>query len=190
GGIAAIKLLAGPEAKRIDAMVLDLVMPDLDGLDVLARMREAGLTIPVIVQTTHGGIDNVVSSPARLVVKPANAERLQVSLRNALATKVLAGELQRLKRRHDGTLTIADVISRSPAMLPVLKAAAKAAASVRPVLIEGESGVGKKLIARAIHGSGARRTKPFVAVNCRARTWSSRLCSGTRKTFLQALLKS
>lgn len=65
GGIAAIKLLAGPEAKRIDAMVLDLVMPDLDGLDVLARMREAGLTIPVIVQTTHGGIDNVVSSPAR-----------------------------------------------------------------------------------------------------------------------------
>ena len=82
------------------------------------------------------------------VVKPANAERLQVSLRNALATKVLAGELQRLKRRHIGTLTIADVISRSPAMLPVLKAAAKAAASVRPVLIEGESGVGKELIAR------------------------------------------
>jgi DNA-binding NtrC family response regulator len=145
---------------------------DLDGLGVLARMREAGLVIPVIVQTAHGGIDNVVSAmragATDFVVKPASAERLQVSLRNALATKVLAGELQRLKRKHDGTLTVADVITRSPAMQPVLKAAEKAAASVIPVLIEGESGVGKDLIARAIHGSGARRAKSFVAVNCGA----------------------
>jgi DNA-binding NtrC family response regulator len=172
GGDAAVKLLVGPEAQDIDGVVLDLVMPDLDGLDVLARMRETGLNIPVIVQTAHGGIDNVVSAmragATDFVVKPASAERLQVSLRNALATKALAGELQRLKRKHDGTLTIADVITRSPAMQPVLKAAEKAATSVIPVLIEGESGVGKELIARAIHGSGARRTKPFVAVNCGA----------------------
>src|SRR5262245_50303627 len=172
GGDAAVRLLAGPEATRIDAMVLDLVMPDLDGLGVLARMREAGLNIPVIVQTAHGGIDNVISAmragATDFVVKPASAERLQVSLRNALATKVLAGELQRLKRKQNGTLTIADVITRSPAMQPVLKAAEKAAASVIPVLIEGESGVGKDLIARAIHGSGSRREKPFVAVNCGA----------------------
>src|SRR5262249_61830233 len=59
GAIAAIKLLAGPEAKRIDAMVLDLVMPDLDGLDVLARMSEGGLSIPGIIQTTHGGNEHV-----------------------------------------------------------------------------------------------------------------------------------
>jgi DNA-binding NtrC family response regulator len=102
------------------------------------------------------------------VVKPASAERLQVSLRNALTTKALAGELQRLRRKQDGTLTIADVVTRSPAMQPVLKAAEKAAASAIPVLIEGESGVGKELIARAIHGSGTRRAKPFVAVNCGA----------------------
>ena len=106
--------------------MLDLVMPDLDGLGVLARMREAGLDIPVIVQTAHGGIDNVVSAmragATDFVVKPAGAERLQVSLRNALATKALAGELQRLKRSRDGTLTIADVITRSPAMQPVLRA--------------------------------------------------------------------
>ena len=75
--------------------------------------------------------------------------------------------MQRLKRSRDGTLTIADVITRSPAMQPVL-AAEKAAASAIPVLIEGESGVGKELIARAIHGSGDRRAKPFVAVNCGA----------------------
>jgi DNA-binding NtrC family response regulator len=172
GGDDAVKLLVGPEAPRIDGMVLDLVMPDLDGLGVLARMREVGLNIPVIVQTGHGGIDNVVSAmragATDFVVKPASAERLQVSLHNALATKALAGELQRLKRRHDGTLTIADIITRSAAMRPVLKAAEKAAGSVIPVLIEGESGVGKELIARAIHGSGARRAKPFVTVNCGA----------------------
>ena len=172
GGDDAVKLLVGPKAQRIDGVVLDLVMPDLDGLGVLARMREAGLTIPVIVQTGHGGIDNVVSvmraGATDFVVKPASAERLQVSLHNALATKALAGELQRLKRRHDGTLTIADVITRSATMRPVLKAAEKAAGSVIPVLIEGECGVGKELIARAIHGSSARRAKPFVAVNCSA----------------------
>ena len=171
-GDAAVKLLTGPQAMRIDGMVLDLVMPDLDGLGVLARLREADLNIPVIVQTAHGGIDNVVSAmragATDFVVKPASAERLQVSLRNALATKALAGELQRLKRKHDGTLSIADVITRSAAMQPVLKAADKAAASAIPVLIEGESGVGKELMARAIHGSGPRRAKPFVAVNCGA----------------------
>jgi DNA-binding NtrC family response regulator len=172
GGDSAVTLLTGPDKPRIDGVVLDLVMPDLDGLGVLARMRDAGLTIPVIVQTAHGGIDNVVSAmragATDFVVKPASVERLQVSLRNALATKALAGELQRLKRRQDGTLTIADIVTRAAAMQPVLKAAEKAAASFIPVLIEGESGVGKELVARAIHGSGTRRAKPFVAVNCGA----------------------
>jgi len=171
-GDEAVALLMGPDASRTDAVILDLVMPDLDGLGVLARMRESGLNIPVIVQTAHGGIDNVVSAmragAADFVVKPASAERLQVSLRNALAAKALTGELQRLKRKHNGTLTIADVITRSAAMQPVLKAAEKAAASIIPVLIEGQSGVGKELVARAIHGSSTRRAKPFVAVNCGA----------------------
>jgi DNA-binding NtrC family response regulator len=172
GGDAAIGRLIEPDAPRIDAVVLDLVMPDLDGLGVLARMREIGLDIPVIVQTAHGGIDNVVSAmragATDFVVKPASPERLQVSLRNALATRRLAGELQRLKRSRDGILTMADVITRAPAMRNVLRAAEKAKASSIPVLVEGESGVGKELIARAIHGSSERQSKPFVAVNCGA----------------------
>ena len=172
GGDAAVGLLTGADGARIDVVVLDLVMPDLDGLGVLAKMREAGIGIPVIVQTAHGGIDNVVSAmragATDFVVKPASPERIEVSLRNALAARALAGELQRLKRRHEGTMTIGDVVTRSVAMQPVLKAAEKAAASAISVLIEGESGVGKELIARAIHGSGARRAKPFVAVNCGA----------------------
>src|SRR6266446_3884430 len=172
GGDAAAALLTGAERARIDAVVLDLVMPDLDGLGVLAKMRAAGLSIPVIVQTAHGGIDNVVSAmragATDFVVKPVGAERLQVSLRNALAASALQGELLRLKRSRTGTLTFKDIITKSPRMQAVLRTAQKAAASSIPVLVEGESGVGKELFARAIHGSGERRTKPFIAVNCGA----------------------
>ncbi len=172
GGDAALARLTNAGAPAVDGVVLDLMMPDLDGLGVLSRLREAGVAVPVIVQTAHGGIDNVVSvmraGAADFVVKPVSPERLQVSLHNALAARALVGEVQRLKRRQEGTLTIADVVTRSEAMRPVLRATEKAAASVIPVLIEGESGVGKELIARAIHGSGARRAKPFVAVNCGA----------------------
>jgi DNA-binding NtrC family response regulator len=169
-GDAALALLTSGES--IDCVVLDLVMPDLDGMGVLARLREAGINVPVIVQTAHGGIDNVVSvmraGAIDFVVKPVGAERLQVSLRNALDRSALEDELNRIKRGRTGTLTFKDIITRSAAMQAVLRTAEKAAASSIPVLIEGESGVGKELIARAIHGSGERRARPFIAVNCGA----------------------
>jgi DNA-binding NtrC family response regulator len=171
-GDAAVALLTAPDAQAIDAVVLDLVMPGLDGLGVLSKMREAGLSIPVIVQTAHGGIDNVVSAMRAgaqdFVVKPASFERLQVSLRNALNTSALKGELQRIRHSREGRLTFADIITRSETMAAVLRTAQKAATSSIPVLIEGESGVGKELFARAIHGSSERKSKPFVAVNCGA----------------------
>jgi DNA-binding NtrC family response regulator len=169
GEQAAAMLSSG---ERVDCVVLDLVMPDLDGFGVLSRMREAAIEIPVIVQTAHGGIDNAVSAmragAVDFVVKPVGAERLQVSIANALEKSALAGELARIKRSRSGTLTFKDIVTRSPKMLAVLRNAEKAAASAIPVLIEGESGVGKELIARAIHGQGERRAKPFVAVNCGA----------------------
>jgi DNA-binding NtrC family response regulator len=171
-GDAAITALIAPDAPAIDAVVLDLVMPGLDGMGVLAKIREAGLTTPVIVQTAHGGIDNVVSAMRAgaqdFVVKPVGLERLQVSLRNALNTSALKGELQRIRHSREGKLTFADIVTRSDTMTGVLRTAQKAASSTIPVLIEGESGVGKELFARAIHGSGERKAKPFVAVNCGA----------------------
>ena len=171
-GDQAARLLTGSESERFDCVVLDLVMPDLDGLGVLARLREAGVNTPVIVQTAHGGIDNVVSAMRAgaidFVVKPVGAERLQVSLRNAIEKSALEDELGRIKRSRSGTLGFKDIVTRSAKMLTVLRTAEKAATSAIPVLIEGESGVGKELIARAIHGSGERKAKPFVAVNCGA----------------------
>jgi DNA-binding NtrC family response regulator len=168
-GEQAVTLLT---SERFDCVVLDLVMPDLDGMGVLARLREASINVPVIVQTAHGGIDNVVSAmragAVDFVVKPVGVERLQVSLRNAMDKSALEGELNRIKRGKTGTLTFKDIITRSAAMHAVLRTAEKAAASTIPVLIEGESGVGKELIARAIHGSGERRSKPFIALNCGA----------------------
>jgi DNA-binding NtrC family response regulator len=172
GGDTAIAMLGGPDGGRIDAVILDLVMPDLDGYGVLARIRDMGLGLPVIVQTAHGGIDTVVSAMRAgamdFVVKPVGAERLQVSLRNALSTGALKAEFQRLRRSRAGTLTFKDIVTRNARMQAVLRTAEKATASLIPVLIEGESGVGKELIARAIHGAGERRAKPFVAVNCGA----------------------
>jgi DNA-binding NtrC family response regulator len=171
GGEAAVAMLTAGGA-RFDCVILDLVMPDLDGLGVLARMREAAISLPVIVQTAHGGIDNVVSAmragATDFVVKPVGAERLNVSLRNALATRALESELKLIKRSRSGTLTFRDIVTRSARMQGVLRTAEKAAGSAIPVLVEGESGVGKELIARAIHGSGERRARPFVAVNCGA----------------------
>lgn len=171
-GDAAIAALTATDAPTIDAIVLDLVMPGLDGMGVLAKIREAGISVPVIVQTAHGGIDNVVSAMRAgahdFVVKPVGVERLQVSLRNALNASALKGELQRIRHSREGKLTFADIITRSETMANVMKAGRKAASSSIPVLIEGESGVGKELFARAIHGTSERSAKPFVAVNCGA----------------------
>jgi DNA-binding NtrC family response regulator len=170
-GDAAMTVLAD-EMRSVDAVVLDLVMPGLDGLGVLSKMREMDLHIPVVVQTAHGGIDNVVSAMRAgahdFVVKPVGIERLQVSLRNALDASALKGELQRIRHSREGRLTFKDIVTRSEAMQNVLAMGKKAAASAIPVLIEGESGVGKELVARAIHGSSDRASKPFVTVNCGA----------------------
>src|SRR3954447_24615274 len=171
-GDAALAIITAPDVGPAVGILLDLVMPGLDGMGVLAKIREAGLNIPVIVQTAHGGIDNVVSAMRAgahdFVVKPVGVERLQVSLRNALNASALKGELQRIRHAREGRLSFADIITRSEAMAGVLRTAQKAAGSTIPVLIEGESGVGKELFARAIHGTGERAAKPFVAVNCGA----------------------
>src|SRR6202030_4463460 len=145
-GDAAIAMLTAPDAPAIDAVVLDLVMPGLDGMGVLAKIRDAGLNVPVIVQTAHGGIDNVVSAMRAgaldFVVKPVGLERLQVSLRNALEKSALADELGRIKHSREGKLTFADIVTRSETMAGVLRTAQKAASSTIPVLVEGESGGG------------------------------------------------
>jgi DNA-binding NtrC family response regulator len=169
GGSAALGEL---ENRPFDLLILDLVMPDLDGMSVLERMREKALDTPVIVQTAHGSIDAVISAmragASDFVVKPVGAERLQVSIRNAMRSSALESELRMMSRRAAGTLGFKDLVTRSPEMGRVIRLGERAAMSNIPILIEGESGVGKEVLARAIQGAGDRRAKPFVAVNCGA----------------------
>ena len=171
GGDKALQVMAGSDPK-IDLAILDLVMPDLDGMGVLGRMREKGIDIPAIVQTAHGSIETVISAmragAADFVVKPVGAERLQVSIKNALRFEALETEVRRMSRRASGTLTFRDIVTRSPEMERVIRLGERAAKSTIPVLIEGESGVGKEVVARAVQGSSDRKGKPFVVVNCGA----------------------
>ncbi|BCG86063.1 sigma-54-dependent Fis family transcriptional regulator [Mesorhizobium sp. 113-3-9] len=172
GGAAGLEVLDGPTARDVSVVILDLVMPGLDGIGVLQAMRERDITVPVIVQTAQGGIETVVSAMRHgafdFVVKPASPDRLQASIANALKVEAVEGEVKRTSRRRGGLLTFRDMITHSPAMDRVIRLGQKAAASNIPILIEGESGVGKELVARAIQGSGDRRSKPFVTVNCGA----------------------
>jgi DNA-binding NtrC family response regulator len=171
-GDAALRVLSGPDGDAVNLMILDLVMPELDGHGVLAALRERGLDIPVIVQTAHGSIDTVVTAmragASDFVVKPVGAERLQVSIKNALKLGALEHEIRHMKRRATGTLGFRDIATKSADMTRIVRLAERAAKSGIPVLIEGESGVGKEVLARAIQGSSDRKGKPFVTVNCGA----------------------
>ncbi len=171
-GEQAVQLLEGPDAAGISLVLLDLVMPGLDGLGVLARISGKPGMPPVIVQTAHGSIDSAINAmragAVDFVVKPASPERLEVSIKSALKIEALSGEITRIKKKVEGTLTFDDLIIRGEAMHRVISLGRRAASSSIPVLIEGESGVGKEIIARAIQGESERRTKPFITVNCGA----------------------
>ena len=171
-GEAALMRLEASERPPINLLILDLVMPDLDGMGVLARMRQRDIAVPAIVQTAHGSIEVVISAmragATDFVVKPVGAERLQVSIRNALRVDALEDELRRATRRNAGELSFRDIVTRAESMGRTVRLAERAAKSNIPVLIEGESGVGKELMARAIQGGSDRRGKPFIIVNCGA----------------------
>ncbi len=171
-GTEALERLEDERAVKIDVAILDLVMPELDGMGVLLAMRERNICVPVVVQTSHGSIESVISAmragATDFVVKPVGAERLQVSIKNALRVEALEGELRRINRRAAGVLTFRDLVTSSNEMDRVIRLGERAAKSTIPVLLEGESGVGKEVIARAIQGGSDRRGKPFVTVNCGA----------------------
>jgi DNA-binding NtrC family response regulator len=172
GGQPALDLVRGPRGEEVSLILLDLVMPDMDGLEVLAKLRPTHPDLPVIVLTAKGGIEAAVQAMRAgandFLVKPASPERLLVSIRNQLKIGTLSGEVKQLKKKADNRLTFEDLIAASAEMQQVLKLGARAAQSDIPILIEGESGAGKELIARAIQGTSARAGKPFVTVNCGA----------------------
>ena len=172
GGEAALSMLESEAGKDVAVIILDLMMPGMDGIQVLASLRSRNLALPVIVQTAKGGIDTVVAAMRNgafdFVVKPASPERLMTAVSSALKLGAFEGDAKRTRQRSDRVLSFKDIVTRSPVMERVVRLGRKAAASDIPILIEGESGVGKELVARAIQGSSERKGKPFVTVNCGA----------------------
>lgn len=155
-----------------DVVLLDLTMPGLSGMDTLEMLNERRPDVPVVMLTATSGIDTIVAAmragAVDFIVKPANPERVVVSIRNALKLSSLSGEVKRLTRKSEGGMSFDDMIAAAPAMRQVVRLGQRAAASDIPVLILGESGVGKEVIARCIQGASDRAGKPFISVNCGA----------------------
>jgi len=170
-GDKAFAALKADISGDISLILLDLVMRGTDGMGVLSAMRSLPRKYPTIVQTAGGIIDAAIAAmragAVDFVVKPVSPERLEVSIKNALKLDALEGEISRIKAAARGELGFADLVASSETMGRVVDLGRRATKSSIPVLIEGESGVGKELVARAIHGESDRAGKPFVAVNCR-----------------------
>jgi two-component system, NtrC family, nitrogen regulation response regulator NtrX len=161
--------LALAEREAPDLVVLDVKMPGMDGLEVLDRLRAINETLPVIVISGHGTIGTAVEATKKgafdFIEKPFASERVLVSLRNALDQRRLRDENRVLKKaveiRHQ-------MIGDSAALKQVMAAVGRAAPTNATVLIQGESGVGKELVARTIHRNSLRSRERFIQVNCAA----------------------
>jgi len=168
-GAEGLKLL---EESSIDAVILDLVMPEMDGMAVMTEMTKRDLQQPVIVQTANSSIETIVTAMRHgavdFFVKPVAPERLTISLQNALKRQSLETCLRTERNRLNGQFSFDDIITKAPVMNRVKELGAKASESNIPVLIEGESGTGKELVARAIQAGSKRAHKPFITVNCGA----------------------
>lgn len=158
---------------QIDAIVLDLEISPVDGESIVAAIRTVGLETPIIVQTSQAGSDAVVQAMRAgafdFVVRPVSTERISASVTNALKLGQKDGRGRTAARRsRPGTVTFADIVAASADMLRVTELAQRAVDSSIPVVFEGETGVGKELVARAIHAASDRAAKPFVTVSCSA----------------------
>ena len=171
-GDEAIEKLTGPSAITVDLVILDLSMPRVSGIEVLQKVRPRHPNLPIIVLTAHSNLANVVDAmkagATDFLSKPASAERIRNAMASAFKKTSLVGELDPVSSAIGEDLSFSDLIGRSPATQDVVALAKKAANSSIPVLIEGESGVGKELFARAIKQASIRGEKPFVTVNCGA----------------------
>ncbi len=153
----------------VDAVLSDVVMPEMDGLEFLARVRERAPDVPVILMSGQATVETAVKA-TRLgaldfVEKPVGLDRLLLTLRNALRTGRLERENRELQRYWQDELSL---IGDSSPMVALRALVERAAPSDVPVLILGENGTGKELVARAVHELSPRRDAPFVKMNCAA----------------------
>ncbi|MBZ0252605.1 MAG: sigma-54 dependent transcriptional regulator [Candidatus Methylomirabilis sp.] len=168
GGREALAALEGATA----AVLLDIRMPGIDGLETLRMIREYDESIPVIMMTAHGSIDTAVDAMKRgaydYVQKPFNLDKLKIVLKNAVSQHRLARRVEVLSEAVRERYDFRRVIGSSPAMQDIFRILERVIPSNVSVFLQGESGTGKEVLARTIHFNSPRAEKPFVAVNCAA----------------------
>src|SRR6266567_3846298 len=153
-------------------MVLDIVMPGINGIEVLENVKKINATIPVIILSAAGQTKTVVDAmkmgAADFLVKPFEEQELELAIENVIEKQKLKEEVKTLKRHLDSYVEAGDILSTNPKVLRIKEIAKQVADTDVPVLISGESGVGKEVLARFIHANSSRHDKPFVKVNCAA----------------------
>ena len=166
GGVDGLKKL---ESDLFDLVLLDVMMPDKNGLEVLEEIGRASPETAVIMITAYGTIENAVraikSGALDYVTKPWDNEKLLLDIRNGIQQRKLQYENRELKRALKRQSGFANMVGKSERMLKVFDLVSQVAQSRSTVLIQGESGTGKELIAKAIHANSSRSKKAYVTVN-------------------------
>ena len=165
--------LAAFEAEHPAAVLQDINLPDGSGLDALVEYKKRQPQAIVIMITGNVQLDNTLAAlrggAHDFISKPIHLSELQVTIRNGIETGKLRREVRQLRRQQEQRFRFDQIIGQSPAMKQMTALAGKVAASeVSSVLLQGESGTGKDLVAKAIHYGSARSEQPFVAINCAA----------------------
>jgi two-component system, NtrC family, response regulator HydG len=168
-GAAAIELF---QKDQTDVVVTDLRMKSVDGLDVLEGVRRIDPDVPVLIMTAFGGVDSAVEAMRRgafhYVTKPFELHTLRALIERACRERALARENAVLRRNLRENLSARQILGSSPPMRQLRALIERVAHAASPVLISGETGSGKELVALAIHTDGPRGDRPFVALNCAA----------------------
>jgi DNA-binding NtrC family response regulator len=171
-GREALDILERDKSHAIRLVILDLDMPVMDGMETLQIIRQRYPALTVIMLTGSQDMSDAVQAmklgATDFLSKPYEGERLLVTVKNALKLGLLTKEVHRLKSEKDGRFLFSNLIGHDGALISSIGIGRKAAASDIPVLLTGETGVGKEVFARAIHGESLRSGKPFIAVNCGA----------------------
>jgi len=165
--------LAQFNAEQPTVVLLDIILPDISGLDVLRQIKTLQPEAVVIMITGNIELENTVSAlrggAYDFIIKPINLEELRVTIRNGIEARYLRREVAEVRKEKAREFSFDQIVGDSPAMKKMLGLAAKVAESeVASVLLQGESGTGKDLVAKAIHYGSRRADDPFIAINCAA----------------------
>ncbi len=161
-----------PLVGMADLVITDLRLPGMGGMQLIQELQVRGATAGIIVITAHGSVENAVEAmklgAVDFLQKPFSLDHLNTIVQKALAVNALRAENRRLRDELDQRYRFDNIVGRSPAMREIFQTVSRVAPMRTTVLLAGESGVGKDMIARAIHQNSPRKNNPFVKINCTA----------------------